>query len=139
MKNLILVLFLFLTSLVCKASDTISVWHVYYNKVKIKEYNDYNNKLPLTLKISDYKIGDSITVKYFSDVKCNDCLTGIMIRTIDNRLTMAGKSVGRGNPISFPVIYLIDPKKKKKNSQILYLDSNGENASSTLLFEVEMN
>lgn len=138
MKIFILVLHFFLISIVCKASDTISVWHIYYNNIKIKEYNQYNNKSPLILKVSDYKIGDSITVKYFTDTKCGDCLTGLMIRTKDDRVTMVGKGVGRGNPISFSVKFLIDPKRKKKVSQILYLDSNGEQATSTLLFEVEM-
>ena len=139
MKNTFVILSFFLISIVCKASDTISVWHVYYNKIKIKEYNQFNNNAPLIIKLTDYKIGDSITVKYLSDTKCHDCLTGIMVRSKDNRVTMAGKSVGRGNPISFPVSYLIDPKRKKKNFAILYLDSNGENATSTLLFEIEIN
>lgn len=139
MKNTILILSFLLISIVCKASDTISVWHVYYNKIKIKEYNQFNNMTPIVLKGSDYKIGDSITVKYISDTKCHDCLTGIMVRSKDNRVTMVGKSVGRGNPISFPASYLIDPKRINKNFEILYLDSNGENATSTILFEVEVN
>ncbi|AWA31072.1 hypothetical protein HYN48_13795 [Flavobacterium magnum] len=139
MKNSILLFSFLFTCLICKASDTISVWHVYYNKIKIKEYNQYNNNLPLVLKNSDYKVGDSITIQYFSDTRCDDCLTGIMVRSKDNRVTMVGKSKGRGNPITFPVSYIIDPKRKKKNSEILYLDSNGENATSILLFEVEMN
>lgn len=138
MKNVILILSFILISIACKASDTISVWHVYYNKIKLKEYNQFNNKSQLILKLSDYKIGDSITVKYFSDTKCNDCITAIMLKSKDNRITMVGKSVGRGNPISFPVSYLINPKRKNKNFEILYLDSNGENATSTLLFEIEI-
>lgn len=138
MKTFYVYILFFLISITCKASDTITVWHVYYNNIKIKEYNQYNNKSPLTLKVSDYKVGDSITVIYLADTKCDDCQTGLMVKSEDNRVTMVGKGVGRGNPISFPVKYLIDPKRKKKKSQILYIDSNGKQAISTLLFEIEM-
>ncbi|MBP4139238.1 hypothetical protein [Flavobacterium geliluteum] len=138
MKTLILALSFFLISIICNASDTISVWHVYYNKVKIKEYNQYNNKTPLIIKSSNYKIGDSITVKYFSDANCNNCSTGIMIGSEENRFTMTGKSIGTGNPISFPVSFLINSKKKKKKYTILYLESNGKKSLSFVLFEVQI-
>lgn len=135
MKNVILILFFFLISIVCKASDTISVWHVYYNKTKIKEYNEYNNKIPIIIKRSNYKIGDSITVKYFSDTNCYNCTTGLMLRSEENQFTMVGKSIGTGNPITFPLSYLMDSKKKYS---ILYLESNGKKSISFVLFEVQI-
>ena len=138
MKKLKILIAFFLISSFCKASDTISVWHVFYNKIKIKEYNGYTNKSPLILKASDYKIGDSITVKYYSDTPCHDCLTGIMLKSKDNKVTMAGKNIGSRNPITFPVMFLMDPKRKKTSFQVLYLNSNGNKASSEELFEIEV-
>jgi hypothetical protein len=138
MKKLNILIAFFLISSFCKASDTISVWHIFYNKIKIKEYNGNTNRSPLILKASDYKIGDSITVKYYSDTRCQDCLTGIVLKSKDNKVTMVGKNIGRGNPIKFPVIFLMDPKRKRTSFQVLYMDSNGNQASSEELFEVEV-
>ena len=139
MKKLNIVIICFFITTFCNASDTISVWHVFYNKIKIKEYNQFTNKSPLIIKASEYKIGDSITVKYYSDTRCLDCITGIMLKSLDNQVTLVGKSTGRGNPITFPVKYLLDPKKKKKIFQILYLDSNDKESKSFQLFEIEIN
>ena len=55
-------------------ADTIDYWHVYYNKIKIKEYNQYS-KGEIVLKIKDIKKSDSLTIKYFRDTPCDDCLT----------------------------------------------------------------
>lgn len=138
MKKLNILIAFFLISSFCKASDTISVWHVFYNKIKMKEYNGFTNKSPLIIKANNYKIGDSITIKYYSDSPCRDCKTAIMLKSNDNQVTMAGKNIGTGNPITFPVKFLIDPKRKRNHFKVLYLDSKDNESNSEKLFEVEV-
>jgi hypothetical protein len=59
-------------------ADTIDYWHVYYNKTKIKEYNQYS-KGEITLKIKNIKNKDTLTVRYFRDTPCSDCKTQVVL------------------------------------------------------------
>jgi hypothetical protein len=80
MKALFLTLFLFLNMAVQAkhshiSADTIDVWHVFYNKIKVKEYNGHNMHEILVFKTIN--IRDSITVAYFRDTPCYFCKDSI--------------------------------------------------------------
>ena len=76
MKTIYFLILILLVSNICKA-DTIDYWHVYYNKTKIKEFNQISRGKTLVFKIANIKKKDSITVKYFRDTPCFDCVTSL--------------------------------------------------------------
>jgi hypothetical protein len=109
-------------------ADTIDFWHVYYNKIKIKEFNEYNIQ-DFIIKIDKIKRGDSITVKYFKDTHCFDCDTHLTIEDGKHHpvITLKGKGGGEGNPLSFALKDLLEFRKKNgcNSLEIFY----GENAN----------
>src|SRR6516225_2685427 len=81
-------------------ADTIDTWHVYYNKIKIKELNQFNRQ-EITIKIDKIKSNDSIIVKYFYESPCQGCNTQLIIKDEKHHavVTCKGKGDGRtGNP-----------------------------------------
>lgn len=87
-------------------ADTIDFWHVYYNNVKIQEYNQYS-KGEIVLKIKDIKKTDSLAVKYFRDTPCEDCETQAEIENGKHFVITKGKGVGTFNPIKISVYDLL--------------------------------
>lgn len=87
-------------------ADTIDFWLVYYNNVKIQEFNQYS-KGEIVLKIKDIKKTDSLTVKYFRDTPCEDCETQVAIENGKHFVITKGKGVGTLNPIKISVYALL--------------------------------
>ncbi len=71
MKTNILLLFL-LTSFFAKA-DTITTWNVFYNSKLLKQFNANPSRKEIKIKLSEYKVGDYLGVKYGDDMPCDDC------------------------------------------------------------------
>jgi hypothetical protein len=128
-KILFLFLIIFTTSQTLKA-DTIDVWHVYYNKIKLGEFNTFG-KNKIVLKLDSLKIGDSITIKYFKDTRCYECITHVIVEDEKqhNILTSTGK--GSYNPVSFSVNKLIELKRQgyDQDFQIFYIEGELKNKS----------
>lgn len=53
-------------------ADTIDYWHVYYNDVKIYEFNQHFQGT-VKLKLNTIKSTDSLSVSYFNDTPCHSC------------------------------------------------------------------
>lgn len=136
MKHVFLIIFFFLGSFIMKA-DTIDVWHVYYNKVKIKEYNSFN-KGKIQLKASKYKSGDKIIVRHFDDTPCEDCAIFLFIETRKKKIET--KAIGEGKPLSISVKDLIELNKQKKTIFKVYYSGTylGKRTPKELLFELEI-
>jgi len=136
MKKIFLIILFFLGSFISKA-DTIDVWHVYYNKIKIKEYNDYN-KGKIQIKAKQYKNGDKIIVRHFDDTPCQDCEIFLFIE--DGKKKIESKAKGEGKPLSIPVKDLIELNKQKKTVFKVYYSGGylGEKTPKKLLFEIEI-
>ena len=136
MKNIFLIFFFFLGSFISKA-DTIDVWHVYYNKMKIKEYNEYN-KGKIKIKAKQYKNGDKIVVKHFDDTPCQDCEIFLFIE--NGKKKIETKAKGEGNALSVSVKDLIELNKQKKTVFKVYYSgtSSGKQTPKKLLFEIEI-
>lgn len=115
-------------------SDTIDYWLVYYNKVKIKEYNQYS-KGEIILKIKDIKKTDSLTIKYFRDTPCDDCLTNLTIESDDNFVITKGQGTGTFNPINVSVFDLI-LKANRNYYNVYYYENNKQ--EKILLFRIKL-
>jgi hypothetical protein len=104
-------------------ADTIDYWHVYYNKVKIAAFNEYNIH-DITIKMDKVKSHDSITVKYFNDTPCSDCNTHLTVEDEKHHTIVACKGKGVGNPISFALKDLLAYKQRSgcNSFEIFYPD-----------------
>jgi hypothetical protein len=136
MKKIFLIILLFFGSFISKA-DTIDVWHVYYNKIKIKEYTDYN-KGKIQIKAKQFKNGDKIIVRHFDDTPCQDCEIFLFIE--DGKRKIESKAKGEGKPLSILVKDLIELNKKKKTVFKVYYSGSylGEVNPKKMLFEIEI-
>ncbi|MEN9400916.1 MAG: hypothetical protein RL632_2019 [Bacteroidota bacterium] len=99
-------LFLLLNfSLVCKA-DTIDVWNVSYNHRVPLHFNGYSNG-EIVVNIDSIKPGDSITVRYYRDTPCHDCVTFLHVENEKHFVFFSSSQRGTGTPISFSVEQLL--------------------------------
>jgi hypothetical protein len=104
---------LFVTLLLFTSSataDTIDFWHVFYNKIKLKEYNDYSLKssgMVIQLKALGIKPGDSITVRYFRDTPCHDCTTSVLVEDNAHTAVTRATATGTYQPLTFSAVKLL--------------------------------
>ncbi len=104
--------------------DTIDYWHVYYNKIKIAEFNSYNTH-DISIKINKVKNGDIITVRYYRDTPGSDLVTNLTVVDEKHHVILVSKGKGTGNPVSFALKDLLEYKKKHGGNtfEIFYTDS----------------
>ena len=88
-------------------NDSIDFWQVYYNQKMIREFKDFG-KNELKFKLDSLKGKDSITVKYFRDTPCPDCVTHLSVEDGKHRVLVASEGKGTFNPVSFSVNKLIE-------------------------------
>lgn len=106
MSKKLIILFLTFVLVNNANADTIDFWHVYYNKTKIKEYNQYSNGT-IVLNLKQIKKTDSLTIYYFRDTPCIDCETTVAVEDKKRRLITKGKSRGTFNPIKISIYGLL--------------------------------
>ena len=121
-------------------ADTIDYWHVYYDNIKIKEYNQYS-KGEIVLKIKDIKNTDSLTIKYFRDTPCDKCETKVAIENGRHFVITSGKGFGTFNPIKISVYDLLQYhlKADKEVYEVFYHE--GQITSRTqrvLIFRIKL-
>ncbi len=117
-------------------ADTIDYWHVYYNDIKIKEYNQYA-KGEIVLKIKDIKKSDTLTIKYFRDTPCRDCLTRVSIEGGDGAVMTQGQGIGTFNPIKVPLFELIH-KANGEFCNVYYYEEESKRRGKILLFRIKI-
>ena len=59
--------------------DTLDYWHVYVNHKLIAQFNGMSKNLAITIKKSEIKSTDSITVRYGTDHPCSDCYYTLIV------------------------------------------------------------
>jgi hypothetical protein len=121
-------------------ADTIDYWHVYYNNIKIQEYNQYS-KGEIVLKIKDIKKTDSLTIKYFRDTPCEECETHVVIENGKHFVITSGKGIGTFYPIKISVYDLLQfhQKAEKEVYEVFYHE--GQITSRTqrvLIFRIKL-
>jgi len=121
-------------------ADTIDYWHVYYNKIKIKEFNQ-NSKGEIVLKIKDIKKTDTLTVRYFRDTPCSDCETQVSIENVRNFVITKGKGLGTFNPIKISIYDLLKYHLKADKEVYKVFYHEGQITSRThrvLIFKIKL-
>ncbi|MVO07672.1 hypothetical protein GOQ30_00675 [Flavobacterium sp. TP390] len=73
----LLILFLFFFISTNGFCDTIDYWHVYINNKVVAEFNQNSSDLTIKIKKGEITKKDLITVRYFSDHLCTDCVYGL--------------------------------------------------------------
>jgi hypothetical protein len=134
-------IFLFTLIGFCKTAfaDTVDYWHVYYNGVKIKEFQQFKrNDVLIEAKI--IKTNDSLRVVLFTDTPCKDCQRLVTISTEAdgaNLLKAEGRLEGQGIAFSLNDLLQYSKQSGKKSFKVVW--SNGPNIKKeTLLFTVRL-
>ncbi len=120
-------------------ADTIDFWHVYYNKTKIKEFNQYS-KEEIVLKIKDIQRTDSLTVKYFRDTPCDKCETKVTIENGKHFVVTEGKDKGTFNPVTISLYDLLQYhlKAAKEVYEVFYQEEEIINRTQRqLIFRIK--
>jgi hypothetical protein len=103
------------------AIDTTDHWHVFYNHKPIA--GDRNPVIVLAKK--NIKAKDELTVKYFADAPCSECLTEIYVVDQNLRTTVFARGTGTFSPLEIPVSLILRTLEKTKKNllEIYYSDT----------------
>ena len=112
MKKNIFILSCFLAFGCIAKGDTIDYWHVYYNNVKIKEFNQYSNGL-IQLEIGSINSTDTLLVNYFQDTPCNFCENILYIEDEEHKIILHIPLFN--HPAAIPLKNLLDAIPPKTN------------------------
>lgn len=137
-KTIVLFILTFFISHICKA-DSIDYWHVYYNKTKLKEFNQFNAGQTLVLKTGNIKNDDSIIVQYFRDTPCFDCLTTLSAEDGKHYSVTTNHGKGTLNPVAISLADIHKYKQENGNDyfEIYYHEENGR-THKKLLFRIKL-
>jgi len=146
MKQLITTLIFIIGFAGIAKADTIDYWCVYYNNVKINNFNA-NSELfsgkpnEITLKIKDIKETDSLTIKYYRDWLCYG--SNIMVKIENKCGNVITKGVGTEspNPIKVSVLDLLlkyETDAAKHFFAYYYEYCEYFKIERTLLFEIKL-
>lgn len=104
-------------------ADTIDFWHVYYNGVKIHEFNVLS-KGKVVLKSSKIKSSDSLMVKYFNDTPCRSCETYLSFENTNTKALVSIKGLGTFNPVKISLLELLQHFKTEglKTCNVYYVE-----------------
>ncbi len=112
--------------------DTIDYYHVYYNNLKIKEFNQHHLKNPPTIEIDidSLKNADKIIVKYWNDTPCSNCKFFIRVKDNDTKKIISENSnIGQFKPLTIKLKDLLEyyAIKNKSKLEIYYFENNDKN------------
>jgi hypothetical protein len=65
--------------------DTIDYWHVYINDSLVAKFDENSKDLTFKIKAQSIKENDKITIRYFKDTHCIDCVYGLFVRDQQKR------------------------------------------------------
>jgi len=128
------IIFCFLLNAKAAYRDTVDYWRVYYNGVKLRDYDlgytsfkDAFNYTKIIFKLDSIKGEDSITVRYGSDTPCFDCTKYLAFYDGTNEVII-GKSTGLRSPVSFILKELINFRNRtgKNIFDIFYSEDPSE-------------
>jgi hypothetical protein len=115
MRRIIFIL-LFIGAAITAKCDTIDFWHVYYNKTKKIECTipDYCTFVFLRDSV---KVDDSITVLYFMDTRCYDCMQTLSVKDNEGKIiyTVSAEEERPSQRLVIPVSVFIESRLKEFN------------------------
>jgi hypothetical protein len=139
MKAALIFLFTLIGFYKAAHADTVDYWHVYYNGVKIKEFQQFkSNDVLIEAKI--IRTNDSLRVVLFTDTPCRECQQLVTISAEASGSNLV-KVKGRleGNGISFSLNDLLQYSKQSGKKSFKVVRSNGPDIrKETFLFTVRL-
>lgn len=139
MKTLLITssFFLWFCPKIC--ADTIDYWHVYYNDVKIHEFNVLS-KGKVVLKSSKIKSSDSLTIKYFNDTPCRSCETYLSFENTNTKALVSTKGIGTFNPVKISLIELQQHFKTEglKTCNVYYVEKREGKKNRRFIFQLKL-
>jgi len=117
--------------------DTITNWQVYHNQKLIHIANSFSEIVSITLKKSDIKPGDSITVHYFRDTPCYECPSQLSIENEKHFTITTWKGKGTFTPKVFYLNSLL--KTSITDFEIWYFEGDlPSKTNKELLFRLRL-
>ena len=110
MRKLVL-LFGFLMFSLSGFCDTLDYWHVYVNHKLIAKFNENSKDLTITIKKSEIKKNDSITVRYGTDHSCSDCYYALVVIADFKRKAPEAETKGNFGKLTIALKELLDIQK----------------------------
>jgi hypothetical protein len=139
MKRVIIPLVILLCFCKISMADTISYWHVYYNKAILGQFSETSKDPIIKLKLSDIKHTDSLTTHYFKDTPCENCQVNLLIQDDKINIFKQVKNFGTFSPliISLYELSMFLNKNKSKYFEFYYFEERIE--SKFLLYKFVIN
>lgn len=110
-------------------ADTISFWHVYYNQVKIRDYNVYSQNAVIKFRVDSIQPADSLTVQYFDDTPC-PCAVTLVIQDQQGNAILTRNGRSTHSPITFSLFALSEISSTGKQYDFTVYFIEGELGSS---------
>lgn len=95
-------------------ADTIDYWHVYYNDVKIHEFNQHFQGT-VKLKLNTIKSTDSLSVSYFNDTPCHSCTKYLVFEALGIEPIKSNKVKGKLVKIAIRKLSQLNEEQKEYN------------------------
>ncbi len=141
MTTKLTVILILIFGLASKAkADTIDYWHIYYNNVKIREFNSYG-KNEIVIKSDKIKNNDSLKVIYFRDTRCDNCQTMLTVDAQKDIQILKVMGTGISRPIIFSLKSLLLYKQQTGKSyfEVCYTDKeNIFQALKPVIFSIRL-
>lgn len=103
----------------------------------IDKFNAINPENKIVLNKLDIKIGDSITVKYFRDTPCFDCLSFLSVEDGKHHILTSWEGKGSFTPKKFSMDKLIE--SGKNYFEVWYQDDQIKSRNDRiLLFRIKL-
>lgn len=120
-------------------ADTIDFWHVYYNDVKIHEFNPYFRG-EVKLKLKAVKATDYLIVEYFRDTPCRSCINYLTVEHQEVSPLKSPEGRGTGNPVKIPLSSLMKHFKDtgQREYNVYYVEKRGEEKRRYFVFSLKL-
>jgi hypothetical protein len=102
------VLFFFLSISLNGFCDTLDYWHIYINDKLVAEFNEISKDLNISIKKTDIKGNDIITIRYGTDQPCVDCMYGLTVIADFKRKALEVETKEHFGKLSIPFKELLD-------------------------------
>lgn len=134
-----LLLLVLLTCCITSKADTISYWHMDYNRLPLATYNETQPVAQrlVTLQYAQIKPNDFLTIHYFRDTPCSDCLETYTIKNADAKTLGTIHTKNTFDPMLLPMDILTGAMKKS-NVRTFNIYKNEQNGTETLLFKITL-
>jgi len=118
-------------------ADTIDYWHVYYNDIKIEEYN-LHLEGEIVFKLKDIENTDTLTIVYFCDTPCDDCLIQVSIESGNNFVITKTQGVQIFNSVKISMFDSAFKADREFHDVYYHEERENRQTEKVLLFRIKI-